>query len=249
MTTNGKAARDTVIVTGAAHGIGAAVVARCLRDGMRVLALDSDAKGLDDLRQNHHDAAAVLEVHTVDVAEYDQVAKVFSLVSPSELGLTHLVNNAGVYLAKRLAHYTAVEMSRVFAVNILGAAFCSQLFANRLLPRHGTIVNVSSVAGRAGSEDAIYGSSKAALLGLTISCAKDFAPYIRVNAVAPGLVTTTMLKQVPEHVVTEYRGLELLRSPIEPDDVAATVAFLMSSQSLHYTGSIFDINNGVSRFL
>ena len=106
------------------------------------------------------------------------------------------------------------------------------------------IVNMSSVSGIEGSSDAIYGLSKAAILGLTKSCAMNFSPYIRVNAVAPTMVNTPMMGVIPDWRKEEYLSHELIHTPVMPEDVADTVVFLLSDKSKHYTGATFDINNG-----
>ena len=105
-------------------------------------------------------------------------------------------------------------------------------------------MNLSSVSGQEGSSDAIYGSSKAAILGLTKSCVMNFSPYIRVNAVAPTIVNTSMMDTIPEWRKKEYLSHQLIDTPVLPEDVADTVVFLLSDKTRHYTGATFDINNG-----
>lgn len=108
----------------------------------------------------------------------------------------------------------------------------------------GIIVNMSSVSGMEGSSDAIYGLSKAAILGFTKSCAMNFSPYIRVNAVAPTMVSTPMMDHIPDWRKEEYTNHQLIPEPLKAEDVAYTVLFLLSKRSRHYTGATFDINNG-----
>lgn len=105
-------------------------------------------------------------------------------------------------------------------------------------------MNMSSVSALEGSSDAIYGLSKAAILGLTKSCAMNFSPYIRVNAVAPTMVHTPMMDTIPAWRKKEYLSHQLIDTPVLPEDVADTVVFLLSDKSKHYTGATFDINNG-----
>ena len=95
-----------------------------------------------------------------------------------------------------------------------------------------------------GGSDPVYSSTKAGLVGLTKACAKTFAPSVRVNLVAPGIVETGMFASLPGDVVTWYRGAELLKSPLVAQDVANTVAFLVSDNARNYTGAVFDLNNG-----
>ena len=245
----------TVLVTGAAQGIGKAIVVSCLQDGWKVLGCDRDGDALQHLLSEvtkpgpEFQQQAELSIYTVDISDYHQVATMFSTFDRRGEFPTHLVNNAGIYLGKSLLEYLPEEIHRVIAVNCLGAVYCSQIFAQGLHAREqrGVIVNMSSVSGQEGSSDAIYGMSKAAIIGLTQSCALSFAPDIRVNAVAPTLVTTNLLKHVPPGRIEDYRSSKLLKEPILPEDVADTVSFLLSERSKHYTGAVFDLNNGQYR--
>ncbi len=236
--------KKTILITGAANGIGQALTKRCVNEGYHVVACDIDTKGLESLKETL--ACDALSIFTVDVSNYDQVTFFFNNLKMHQLQPTHLVNNAGIYLGKNILDYSLEEMQRVIHVNCLGAIFFSQLFAKIILSNQesGVIINISSVAGEEGSSDAVYGLSKAALLGLTKSCAMIFAPSIRVNAIAPGLVTTDLIKQVPPDRMEAYRSTELLKNPILAEDVADTLIFLISDQSKHYTGAVFDLNNG-----
>lgn len=239
--------KKAIIITGAANGIGQVLTKRCLKEGYHVVGCDIDTKGLKSLKQTSKSDA--LSIFSVDVSNHDQVTLFFNSLKEHEIQPTCLVNNAGIYLGKNLLDYSLEEMQRVIHVNCMGAVFFSQLFAKLIFFNRasGVIVNISSVAGEEGSSDAVYGLSKAALLGLTKSCAMNFAPSIRVNAIAPGLVSTGLIKQVPAARMEEYRSTELLKEPILPDDIADTLIFLISDQSKHYTGAIFDLNNGCYR--
>ncbi|MDP5274113.1 SDR family NAD(P)-dependent oxidoreductase [Chengkuizengella axinellae] len=237
----------TVIVTGAAGGLGEAITTKCLEQGAKVIACDlnnKQLKKLEKLKYRFYDDP--LFVFPVDVSDYKDVKQFFSLLNMKFSSIDGLVNNAGIYLGKDLLDYTPDQMDKVINVNIKGATYFSQFFGELLLQRKdkGCIVNISSVAGQEGSTDAIYGLSKAALIGLTKSCALNFSPNIRVNAVTPGLVETRMMEDIPEWRVNEYREKELLNDRLQPQDVANTVAFLLSDAARNYSGSVFDINNG-----
>jgi len=234
----------TVIVTGAAQGIGQAIVARCLKEKSIVVACDKDKKGLKALKllfQNKR-----LRTYALDVSDFTKVAKFFVWLKKNKIHPNHLVNNAGIYLGKKFTDYSLEEMHRVFNVNLLGAIYLSQLFGRLLIrgKKRGSIVNISSVSAQEGSSDPIYGVTKAGLIGLTKSCAMNFSPYIRVNALAPGVVETTILKNIPKWRLKEYRKAELIHDPILASDIASSVWFLLSEEGSHYTGSVLDINNG-----
>lgn len=231
----------SVIVTGAAKGIGRAIVESCLAAGAEVWAIDCNKEALQELNQNLDIEALKTEV--LDITDEAAVKELMSHVFSSN-DIWGLVNNAGIYKGKKLANYTVEEMRLVLEVNVMGAMLLSQQFAQHKKNRAGVIVNLSSVSGQDHSSDTVYGVSKAALLGLTKSCAVDFSPYLRVNAVCPGVVLTDMMKDIPTEKLAEYRKNELLDEVVTAEDVANTVEFLLSNAGAHYTGATFDLNNG-----
>ena len=119
------------------------------------------------------------------------------------------------------------------------AGSLSRRFAAHLLPaeRRGAIVNLASDAGEVGSSDALYGTVKAGVIGLTKSNAMNFAPYIRVNVVSPGLIIRTAIAdRIPDHRYAEYKRQELLDGDIHPEYVADVCAYLLSDRSRTLTG-------------
>jgi 3-oxoacyl-[acyl-carrier protein] reductase len=229
-----------IIVTGAAKGIGRATGSRLLSEGYAVLGVDIDEAGLEELRD---ECPHGLEVIRCDITNTAEVESLFARLSDAPP--YGLVNNAGIYLGKSLDAYSEDEIERVLRVNLFGAILMSKHFgalvARPRLP--GAIVNVGSSSMYGGS-DPVYSTTKAGLAGLTKSCAKTFAPSVRVNLVAPGIVETGMFASLPTDVVNWYRSSELLKTPLAADDVANTVAFLMSDKARNYTGAVFDLNNG-----
>jgi len=240
----GKLNGKTIIITGAAGGIGSAITNHCLQDGASVLGCDQNQLGLIDLQEKVQNKK--LSTFQVDVSSYSEVEVFFKKIVRDFPQTDCLVNNAGIYFGKDILDYSAEQINKVISVNIKGAIYFSQFFGKYFSGPKGfkSIVNISSVSGQEGSSDAIYGLSKAALVGLTKSCAMSFAPTIRVNAVAPGLVETNMIKTIPKWRVQHYRENELINAPILPEDVSNTVVFLLSNESRNYTGSVFDLNNG-----
>ena len=232
-----------IIITGAANGIGRAIVKACCDKEYSVHACDIDGEGLERLKEECPD----IEIYQVDVSNYSGVKEFFN-----KLDLEHdskslaLINNAGIYLAKDLMAYAETEIDRVVDVNIKGAVYFSKFFAGLVTINEaaGRIVNITSVSGQEGSSDAVYGMTKAALLGLTKSCAMNYAPAIRVNAVAPTMVETKMMERIPAWRKEEYHDHHLIRDPVTPEAVAETVLFLLSDGAGHYTGATFDLNNG-----
>ncbi len=232
----------SVIITGAGKGIGYATLCACVAGGFDVLACDVNPQLLAAVQEKFTTAVST---HCFDVADHAAVAEFFAALDTRP---NYLVNNAGIYPARNILDYSPEEMNAVFDINVLGAAFMTQAFARPLIQNksEGVIVNVASVA-QYGSADAIYGASKGAVAALTRCCAFSFSPYIRVNAVAPGIVRTDMFSAVPEHVLEWYRRTELVKEPIEAEDVAKTIFFLLGEDARHYSGATFDLNNGFHR--
>lgn len=232
------------IVTGAASGIGKAIVKLGLQEGAEVIGCDLDEQRLEKLKAEADSAR--LSTCKVDVSQYGEVEAFFAYIEQEHADVSGLVNNAGIYLGRNLLDYTPEEIGKVLDINVKGYIYLSQGFGRLLLAqkRQGAIVNMSSVSGQEGSSDAVYGLSKAAVLGLTKSCAMNFAPYVRVNAVAPTMTATPMMAHIPAWRQQEYLEHQLCPEPLLAEDIASTVAFLLSGKSRAYTGATFDINNG-----
>lgn len=227
------------IVTGAANGIGKAIALACANENIHVHACDVNNDALQLL--NHEN----ITTHQLDIGDSNAIADFYTgLTSP----VHYLINNAGIYPAKNILDYTAEEIQRVLNINVTGTTLMTQHFAKQLLPlqQSGAIVNLGSVSQH-GSSDAIYGASKGAISALTKSCAQNFAPFIRVNTIAPGLVQTAMLSDVPTDIQEKYKQGELISTPITPQAIADTALFLISNKAAHYTGATFDLNNGIHR--
>ncbi|MGX7163516.1 SDR family NAD(P)-dependent oxidoreductase [Enterococcus massiliensis] len=228
-----------IIITGAAGGIGQALIARCLQEGYHVIAIDKEHEKLTALSSHPH-----LTTTCIDVTNYQAVAHFFEGIADQPL--YGLVNNAGVYNAFSLLDYDEAAIDRILEINIKGATVFSKFFIQHLIQQeaHGRIINISSISGQEGSSDALYGLSKAALLGLTKSLALRFSPQILVNAIAPTMVDTDMMAIIPDWRKKEYQQHHLIKEPVLPKDVADTANFLLSEESAHYTGATFDLNNG-----
>jgi 3-oxoacyl-[acyl-carrier protein] reductase len=234
-----------IIVTGAASGIGKAITLECVKNGAIVFAFDVNKSGLSELQDECDEGK--IRTFDVDVSDSKQISQIFETFKKDNVSIDCLVNNAGIYLRKSIFDYSDEEINRVIAVNVKSAVYLSREFAKSKIgnQEYGVIINIASIAGEEGSADAIYGLSKAALIGLTKSNAMNFSPYIRVNAIAPGIVSDTpMGKSIPKERVQAFKKHELIHDPIKAEDVANTALFLLSDAAKHYTGAVFDINNG-----
>jgi 3-oxoacyl-[acyl-carrier protein] reductase len=159
-----------------------------------------------------------------------------------------LVNNAGILQDALLGMIPDAMIRQTIDVNTVGPIYHVQE-ASRLMARNksGSIINVTSIIGRFGNEgQAVYGASKAALIGLTLSAAKELARHnIRVNAVAPGFINTDMVKQLTEQKYGERMKSIKMGRIGEPEDVANAILFLASDLSSYVTGQVLGVDGGM----
>ncbi|HEX8596682.1 MAG TPA: SDR family oxidoreductase [Pseudomonas sp.] len=235
-----------VVVTGAANGIGRATAAACMAEGFYVIAADKDADGLRSLQRES--GSEQLEVIQADFADASTIKSFMPQLYARHESLSGLVNNAGLYRGQSVFDYSDAQIDELWALNLKSLVYLSREFARREMSGGGrrSIVNITSVAGEVGSFDAMYGATKAGVIGLTKANAWNFAPSIRVNAVSPGLVRNTSIYQrIPEHRRREYERQEILKEPIQPSAVADVIVFLLGEKSRHLTGQVIAVDNGV----
>jgi len=241
MTLGGKIA----LVTGAARGIGLAIAARLARDGARVALLDVDRPAVET-------AARAVDAETVtltaDVTRSAEVDAAVRAVVERWGRLDVLVNNAGITgRSFPIWELTDEDWARVVAVDLTSVFFCCRAAVKVMLPQgSGRIINIASIAGKEGNPTLVpYSSAKAGVIGLTKALAKEVATRgILVNAVAPAVIETEILKQM------ERGTVDLLISKIpmgrvgRPEEVAALVAWLASDECSFSTGAVYDLSGG-----
>jgi glucose 1-dehydrogenase len=238
----------TVIVTGAAGGIGSSVVAKFLADGRHVTAIDHNANGLAALAE----ACASDQLHTavVDITSEDGVTQLRDDVRNIGLAVTGLINNAGImHGAARLDHVPLAEWRHVIDVNLTGTFLCMRAFVDQLIAHHGAIVNVSSVVGLVpGPMRGSYSPSKAAIVMLTKQAALEWAPHVRVNAVCPGLLITPMSEpQYADPAVAAGRANSVpLKRVAEITEITDAIHYLMSPQASYLTGVALPVDGGLA---
>ena len=247
--TDDALAGRVILVTGGNRGIGAAVTALAARSGADVAIAyhqhDEDAKQvISGVRESGRDA----EAFRYDVGEPAQARELVSAVEDRFGRIDGLVNNAGVMPQTPFLEISAEEWDRVIRTNLYSAFHCSQSAMPGMLERGGgSIVNVTSRLGQIGFAGvAHYSSSKAGMIALTKSIAREFGQQgIRANAVAPGVTNTHMAKDVMTGEVGRKRMAELPLGRFgEPEEVAAAVVFLLTDAASLFMGQTLNPNAG-----
>ncbi len=236
------------VVTGAGRGIGRAIAVRLATNGAAVLASDVDARAADSVAEEIRGLGFRAVAAAADVSEWEAVVAMVEAARSELGGLEILVNSAGIIRRGSLGSMSLDDWHRVIAVNLTGTFYCCKAAAPLLLEAGwGRIINITSIAGKMGDITSApgYGPSKAGVIALTQSLARELAPSgITVNAVAPHAVLTEMSAEwPPEKRAAIVAGIPLGRLATA-DEVAAAVAFLASDEAGFITGETLDVNGG-----
>ncbi|MCL7413987.1 MAG: 3-oxoacyl-ACP reductase FabG [ANME-2 cluster archaeon] len=204
-----------------------------------------NAKEVSDIIDSMGNHSIICQANVNDFSQVnrmrDEVVKQFGKIDI-------LVNNAGIVRDKSFVKMTPQMWTEVLSVNLDGAFYCTKSVIEGMLERkYGRIVNISSVIGRMGNRgQANYAASKAGLIALSQTLAKEFAGKgITVNAVAPGFIKTDMLKSVPKEIMEKILAQIPLGRLGKPSEVAGAVAYLVSEDGNYITGQVIDINGGL----
>lgn len=240
---------QVAVVTGAGRGIGHAIAVRLANEGARIASVSrteaNAQKTADEINANRADAAKAYAVDVADqTAVQEAAAKIFADFGRVDI----LVNNAGVTRDGLSMRMSMEDWDTVLNTNLKGAFnFTQAVMRPMIKQRSGRIINISSIAGLTGNAgQANYSASKAGLIGLTKTLARELASRgITVNAVAPGLIETDMTTVLSD----EIRQAILQKVPLgklgEPDDIAGAVAYLASAEAKYITGQVLTVDGGM----
>lgn len=241
--------KKVVVVTGASRGIGSAI-AQAVSNPQTVTYVgfksrESEANGVVSSIEKNGGHARPLRI---DVSRPDQVKEAFDTVAKQDGGVNVLVSNAGISIDGLVLRAKDEDWQQVVDTNLRGAFICARAALKTMLKReNGRIVFMSSVVGQMGNAgQAIYAASKAGLLGLTKSIAREVASRgITVNAVAPGFIKTEMTDQLPDEHKKALLNQIPLRRWAEPEEIATVVKFLVSERASYITGQTIAANGGM----
>ena len=268
---SGKLHGKVAFITGAASGIGLSTARTFASEGAIVVAADLSAEGLE----REHSTAENIHIAALDVSNSAAVNALFADIEARHGRLDIVINAAGVNAPSRAANEKLVDTNlkslraaqsgeefhpdflsditdddfrRVMDVNLFGPFYIIRAAAP-LLKRTGggAIVNVSSSAALLGVPMPLYyPASKAGVLGMTRSAAAELAPFnIRVNAIAPGAVDTPLFRQQPEEMTGMLIGMQPIKRPATPEEIAQSLLFLSSDAGAYYTGQTLSPSGGL----
>ncbi len=244
----------TALITGASRGLGEAIALACAAEGCSVAVNYVEEAGHD----NAADAEAVVTVLqatgvdaialAADVTDEQQVDDMVAAAIAHFGRLDILVNNAGIFRDKTIKNLDRSDWDIVIAVNLTGAYNCMHAVVNHMREREaGRIISISSVIGQSGNiGQANYAASKAGIIGLTKSVAREVARRnITVNAVAPGFIDAGMTRALDDEVVQAVLPQVPMGRLGRAEDIAAAVVFLASDSAAYITGQVLAVNGGL----
>lgn len=242
-----KLENKVAVVTGAAQGIGAAIVKRLLEDGAAsVVALDINQEQMEQVAKELDSTGKRVVPMKCNIADRDEVTDVFSKIYEKLGKVDILVNNAGITRDVMFHKMTPEQWDSVISVNLTGVYNCCQaVVGNMRKQEYGKIVNLSSTSAWGNAGQVNYSASKAGLIGVTKSLAKELGnKNITVNAIAPGLIDTEMTRSMPDHL----RSMAIMLCPAaragNPSEIASVVSFLASDDSSFVNGECIKVCGG-----
>ncbi|MHC4623794.1 MAG: 3-oxoacyl-[acyl-carrier-protein] reductase [Planctomycetota bacterium] len=243
------AEKRLAVVTGAARGIGRGIVLELLKQGRIVAGLDIDAEQLTELEEVVKQAGFTCITRCVDITDTGKFTQILESLASEYNGIGILVNNAGITRDRLILQMTDEEFDKVIQVNLRAAFVATRVVARSMVRnKFGRIISLSSVAGVMGNAgQANYAASKAGLIGMTKSVARELArKNVTANCIAPGFIITEMTDKLPEPVKEGAKQMIPVRRFGTVADVANAAAFFASDEAGYITGQVLCVDGGMA---
>lgn len=243
------AEKRLAVVTGAARGIGRAIVMELLNQGKVVAGLDLNQDQLDDLEKTAADAGHSVITKCVDITNTELLVTALDELAKENDGIDILVNNAGITRDKLMMQMDESDYDILMNVNLRAAFMATKTVLRGMIrSKFGRIINISSVAGvmgQAGSTN--YAASKAGLIGMSKSIVREAGKKgVTANCIAPGFIQTEMTDVLPQAVKDAALSAIPMRKLGKPEDVAKAVAFLASDEAGYINGQVLCVDGGMA---
>ncbi|VDG89374.1 3-oxoacyl-[acyl-carrier-protein] reductase FabG [Lysinibacillus sphaericus] len=238
----------TAVITGGAKGIGATAARIFCEQGAQVIIIDFDEQAGEAIAQQLHAEGNDAAFFKADVANEQEVNSVAAAIIEQFGRVDILVNNAGITMDAMTLKMKASAFRRVLDVNVTGVFNCTKAFLPSMIEAGtGRIISTSSIAGTGGNVgQANYAASKAAIIGMTKTWAKEFGPKgITVNAVAPGFIETEMIETIPEKIIAQIRQMTPFPRFGTSEDIANAYLFLASDEASFINGTVLEVDGGM----
>lgn len=245
----------TIVITGAARGLGAAMARRLAREGAGLALVDLDAAELEPVAAECADAGAEARSYAANVAREDEVVDLYGRVVADFGGLDVSIANAGIVRDGRLVKtdkgrvagkLSLEDWQAVIDVNLTGVFLCGREAAAQMieLGRTGCILNISSIARAGNFGQTNYSAAKSGVAAMTVVWAKELAKAgIRANAIAPGFIETGILQSMPEDVLDRMLAMIPAGRPGQPEEVADAAAFIIGND--YVNGRVIELDGGL----
>ena len=229
-----KLNKKIAIITGGAQGIGKAIAKQFIKEGATVIVFDIKKPDYE------------VNFYKVDISKEDEIKNALRRIKKLDI----LVNNAGIYFQASVENTTKEDLDKIIDINFKGTFLMSKYALSLIRKSKGNIINISSGLGIVPEpESPAYSSTKAAIIMLTKCMAQDYAPEgIRVNAILPGPIDTSLLRRVlsSQEELNNYRELNPMKRIGQPKDVANIAVFLASDEANFVTGGMYSVDGGES---
>jgi NAD(P)-dependent dehydrogenase (short-subunit alcohol dehydrogenase family) len=243
--------RKVAIVTGGGQGIGKAIVKRLLENRLCVVLAEIDREAGRETLEEYHSLGQCVFMHA-DITDEAAVKAVVRETVDCFGRLDAMINNAGIFVSKRLEKVSLAEWNRVLAVNLTGAFLCAKFAAPHLAKSAGAIVNIASTRALMSEPDTeAYAASKGGVVALTHALALSLGPGVRVNCISPGWIDVSGWKKRRARRATTLSERDHGQHPAgrvgRPEDIASLTAYLISPEAAFVTGANVIVDGGMTR--